>query len=70
MSISVGNTMLQEATKMLMLHWQRARSEWNDEKARQFEEDYIELLKPRIRSSLAAMDRAAEVVQHARNECS
>ncbi len=70
MSMSVGNTMLQEATKVLFIHWQRASSEWNDEKARQFEQDYFDLLKPRLRGTLAAMDRASEIASQAKNECS
>ncbi|MGE3108330.1 MAG: hypothetical protein AB7G11_16385 [Phycisphaerales bacterium] len=69
MSISVGNTMLQEATKVLLMHWNRAKSEWSDEKARQFEQDYLDMLRPRLRSALAAMDRAAEIVSQARSEC-
>jgi hypothetical protein len=69
MSISVGNTMLQDATKLLMLHWERCKSEWNDDKAREFEQDYIEMLKPRLRSTLAAMDRVSDQASQARREC-
>jgi len=69
MGISVGNTMLQEATKLLMIHWERTKSDWTDEKAREFEQDYIELLKPRLRSTLAAMDRASDLAGQAKREC-
>lgn len=69
MSISVGNTMLQEATKLLLMHWERCKDEWNDEKTREFERDYIDQLKPRLRSTLAAMDRVSDQASQARREC-
>lgn len=69
MSISTGNTMLQEATKLLLIHWERCKAEWNDDKMREFERDYIDLLKPKLRTTLAAMDRVADQTQQARREC-
>jgi len=69
MSISVGNTMLQEATKMMLIHWERCKEEWNDEKTREFERDFIEMLKPRLRATLAAMDRVSDQTEQARREC-
>jgi len=69
MSISSGGSILQEATKVFMIKWRRAQEEWDDEKTREFEKEFIEPLKPRLRGTLAAMDRIADLASRAEHEC-
>jgi hypothetical protein len=69
MSISVGHTQLQDATKELMIRWDRAKQQWNDQKSREIEEDFIAPLKPKVRATLAALSRVGSIIGQARREC-
>lgn len=69
MSITVGQTQLQEAVKDLLIRWERTKAQWSDEQSRQVEADFIEPLKPRVRATLNALERVGAVVAQARREC-
>jgi hypothetical protein len=69
MSISVGHTQLQDATKELLIRWERAKQEWTDQKSRELEEDFVAPLKPKVRATLASLSRVGSIVAQARREC-
>ena len=69
MSITVGHTQLQDALKDLATRWERVKLHWEDEQSRQFEQDFIAPLKPKIKATLAALERVGSVVGQARREC-
>lgn len=69
MSITVGQTQLQDATKELLFRWERTRQNWSDQKSHEINEEFIEPLKPRVRATLAALARVGGVIGQARREC-
>jgi hypothetical protein len=69
MSFTVGHTQLQDALKELMIRWERTKQKWDDQKSREFEEEMIAPLKPRIKATLAALERVGSVAAQARREC-
>lgn len=70
MSSAVGRAMLADAHKQMSTAWLRARDVWNDQAARAFEERYLEVLGPKIRSTLAAMEKLSDATAAARRACS
>ena len=69
MSINVGRNLLLTAHKDLKVHWRLVREHWVDQKAEDFEQEYLSGLEPAVRSALAEMEHAAEVLEKARREC-
>lgn len=69
MSITVGHTQLQDATKDLLIRWERTKASWNDEKSRQLEEDFLVPLKPKVRATLTSLERLGALMGQARREC-
>ena len=69
MSITVGHAQLQDALKELTIRWERVKHKWDDQKTREFEEDMVAPLKPKIKATLAALERVGSVVAQARREC-
>jgi hypothetical protein len=45
------------------------KQEWQDQKSRELEEDFIEPLKPKVRATLASLSRVGSIVGQARREC-
>jgi hypothetical protein len=69
MALSVGHSMLQDATKKLEIKWERVRRDWDDEMARRFDVEFISPLRPRVKASLAAIGRVSDIVAQARRDC-
>jgi hypothetical protein len=44
MSLNVGRAKLTGASKQLMLRWEKARLSWDDDRARQLQEEFLEPL--------------------------
>lgn len=70
MSSAVGRAMLADANKELMTAWKRAREAWDDSAARAFEQRYLEVLGPKIRATLSAMEKLSDATAAARRACS
>jgi hypothetical protein len=69
MSLSVGRAKLTGASKELMLRWDKARMSWNDDRARQLQEEFLEPVERTVKSAVSAMERVMAVVEKARREC-
>ena len=62
-------TLLKNATKNLLLHWEGVHETWRDVAAQRFEKDRIDPLPQQVRVMLDATARLAEVLQKAEQEC-
>jgi hypothetical protein len=69
MSLVVSQTQLKGAAKELFTRWDEAVARWDDPMRHAFEKDFLAPLDPKIRSTLAAMDRMGEMLARARREC-
>jgi hypothetical protein len=61
MSLSVSKGMVADAAKQLIEAWKRARRDWDDDMAQWFEDEFLEPLSPKIRGTMAAMDKLASM---------
>lgn len=69
MSMNTAQNRLKQAAKELNIHWETARSSWDDTMSRRFHESHLAPLEPTIRASVAAMEKMSELLAKARQEC-
>jgi hypothetical protein len=69
MSLSVAKANLMDALKTLRMRWDKARSVWNDDAARQFEKDYFERLESRIVAAIKGLDHVSELTATVKRDC-
>jgi hypothetical protein len=69
MSLSVAKANLMDALKTLRQRWDKARSVWNDEAARQFEKDYFDGLEARVVAAIKGLDHVSELTAAVRRDC-
>jgi hypothetical protein len=65
-----GGAKLRNALKLLLARWEETKEQWHDPVSRQFEESFIQLLEPEIRSELDRLANLAQVLSEAEHECS
>ena len=58
------------AIKQLHLKWEAARETWDDGTSRAFHKEHIEPLAPKVKETLEAIGRLAEVLARASREVS
>lgn len=68
--LSSGASKLALALKQLNIKWDAARETWDDATARAFHKEHIEPLAPRVKETLEAIGRLAEVLARATREVS
>ena len=68
--LSSGASKMALALKHLHLKWESARETWDDGTSRAFHKDHIEPLSPRVKETLEAIGRLAEVLSRASREVS
>ncbi len=51
------------------MKFDRTQDGWDDVAREQFHKNHVEPLEPGLRSALNAMDKMAEMLARARNEC-
>lgn len=68
--LSSGASKLALALKQLNIKWDAARDTWDDATARAFRAEHIEPLAPRVKETLEAIGRLAEVLARATREVS
>jgi len=66
--LTIGATRLRKATQSLSVAWNDAHERWSDERARQFQEQYLDPLEVCVRGALLSIGRLSEVVAKARRE--
>lgn len=70
MSLNASALELANGLKGARQVWDRARENWNDAVARDFEANTWDVLDAGIRAAIQAMDRLAPILERARRECS
>ncbi len=70
MSLDTGRYQLYSAMKTLREQWDAAGEHWQDVVRQQFTEKFWDVLEPRVRDTVAAIDRLTQIVTRARQECS
>lgn len=69
MGVYEGRGQLSKALKNLMLRWVEARSNWDDQASKYFEEKYLQPLEMDLKNASAAMDHMAVVLSNVRRDC-
>ena len=67
--LTSGLAQIQRAAAQLKEQWGEAKSVWNDEPSRTFQEDFLQPLLPELRLTVTAIQRLAEVLVKAEKEC-
>ncbi|MFM1997428.1 MAG: hypothetical protein RLZZ111_1815 [Planctomycetota bacterium] len=68
--LSSGASKLALALKQLHIKWEAARETWDDATARAFHREHIEPLAPKVKETLEAIGRLAEVLARATRDVS
>jgi hypothetical protein len=68
--LSGGAGKLALSLKQLRLKWEAARETWDDATARAFHDEHIEPLAPKVKETLEAIGRLAEVLARAAQDVS
>lgn len=63
--LSSGASKMALALKHLQLKWESARETWDDGTSRVFHKEHVEPLSPRVKETLEAVGRLAEVLARA-----
>ncbi len=69
MSLSSARTRLSTAHNDLMAQWRQTRAKWDDTMSQEFETGFLAMLEPKIRNTLAAMEKLEALLAKARREC-
>ena len=68
--LHTGRIRLTRAAKQLRDQWNQTTEHWGDANCRDFDQQHLQHLAPRITLMLAAVHRLTEVFQQAERECS
>lgn len=68
--LSSGASKLALALKQVHIKWEAARETWDDGTARAFHKEHIEPLAPKVKETLEAIGRLAEVLARATRDVS
>lgn len=69
MSMVESRGQLTKAFRDLTNRWMMVRGEWDDDRAKYFEEQYLRPLEVEIRKATAAMDHMNIVLQKVTRDC-
>ncbi len=69
MSISVAKANLVDHLKTLRMRWDRARENWDDAAARQFEQTFLAPLDAKVVAAAKGLDHVAELMAQVRRDC-
>ncbi|MBV8486855.1 MAG: hypothetical protein JO161_01115 [Planctomycetaceae bacterium] len=67
--MSVHSSRLEHALRELREKWQITRESWDDQVARDFEENHLNVLEHLVRHTIVGMDRLAETLGKIRRQC-
>jgi hypothetical protein len=68
--LSSGASKMALALKQLDLKWEAAKETWNDGTSKAFHKEHIEPLPPKVKETLEAIGRLAEVMARAARDVS
>lgn len=69
MYLSAGLGKLNYALKTLRVRWDDAKSQWSDSASHDFEEEHLQGLEDQIVVTIREINRLAQVLDKARQEC-
>lgn len=69
MSARVSASNLSQAAKQLAAEWQQAKSYWQDQKSREFEETYLETLPHAVSRATTVIEELDKLLKRIRSEC-
>jgi hypothetical protein len=69
MSLKVSKAKLARASKDLATAWEQTRTSWRDQKAKQFESEFIAPLPDSISSAVAIIDELDQVLRKIKQNC-
>ena len=67
--LQTGTIQLSKASKKLNDQWEETKPFWTDQKALDFDQDYLQQLSPQITVTLAAINRFAELLKKVERDC-
>jgi hypothetical protein len=65
-----GSTKLTYAIKNLKKHWEQAKTQWNDQTAKQFESNHLYPLEVRVNAVVRGMEKLDEISSKVKRDCS
>lgn len=69
MSLDSGPLKLKSAMKKLRINWDELEAQWNDKVRKEFEETHLDPIEYQVTATLRAMDRLAEILRRAEQDC-
>ena len=69
MSLKANKAKLGRASKDLMAAWDQVSHSWRDQKAKQFEKDFIAPIPDSISSAIAIIDELDNILTKIKNSC-
>ncbi len=67
--LNSGVSRLQKSLRQINERWAATKECWNDQVSREFEEEFLQPIVPRIKLTLAAVHAMAELFHDAEREC-
>jgi hypothetical protein len=69
MNLHDGKAKLADSAAKLRAHWADTQADWHDAVSRDFEENHLAPLEPKINTVLRAVERLQEILSRAEHEC-
>lgn len=69
MSAQVAKANLVDAYKTLVQRFDRAKTQWDDKAAQDFQRQVIEPIEPRLRAAVKSFEHVSELIAQVRREC-
>jgi hypothetical protein len=69
MSLNASKSRLAALTKDLAAHWKETREYWRDDRAREFEQRYMDDLLSSVTNTLNSIDTLERILNRIRDDC-
>jgi len=69
MSLNASKSRLAALTKDLAARWRETREDWRDDRAREFEQRYMDDLLSSVTTTLNSLDNLERILNRIRDDC-
>ena len=69
MGLGTSRTNLVTSLKGLKSRWERVRAHWDDQVARDFEQEFVASLENKVRAGVNAIEKMDELLAKVRRDC-
>lgn len=69
MSTQGSSSLLAQASRTLLVEWEKTKVDWRDVKSQEFEHTYLEDIFSEIAGTTAAMEEIATLLKKVRSDC-